>query len=61
MGWYEAGHRTHAARSRSLKYDVTLKTLLMNCAPALLTQLAGHLHHSVDYPLGHSVSLRCVG
>jgi hypothetical protein len=41
MGWYEARHRTHAARSRSLKYDVTLKTLLMNGAPALLTQLAG--------------------
>jgi hypothetical protein len=30
-----------AARSRSLKYDITLKTLLMDGAPALLTQLAG--------------------
>ena len=35
------GTAPFAARSRSLKYDVTLKTLLMNGAPALLTQLAG--------------------
>jgi hypothetical protein len=36
-----AGIPSLSARLRTLKYDVTLKTLLMDGAPALLTQLAG--------------------
>ena len=36
-----AGIVSLSARLRTLKYDVTLKTLLMDGAPALLTQLAG--------------------
>lgn len=35
------GTAPFAAGSRVLKYDITLKTLLMDGAPALLTQLAG--------------------
>ncbi len=53
-----------AARSRSLKYDVTLKTLLMNGAPALLTQLAGTSAVTLtpaEYPVTVSRDVDLVG